>query len=331
MPHGVPEARARTVVVAGAVLVGRLLEVTALGGVPAQYLAAPIYTWVDGAGAAAAVGVRAGRAQVVLAADVGDDEEGRACLERLTAAGIDTTHLRVRTGVATGALSYCLLPSGPQEPVAVTTPPADRTGGLYVPDRDSYDRLATEEVAALLARTRPGDCLLLDGFTLAREPELIEAALEADLQLVADLRPLPPFAAGSTSASGVQPQLFERIDVAVVDTEGAGMLAESGAMFGSTLVLDGGYGASWDGALRSVPEAVAAAGGQYDRWATVDATSAWAQHAFCGRLAAELAHGRDREEALDAALLTWWQQAHVDAGKALGGYLLGPLAEPEWD
>lgn len=291
----------RTVLVAGGVLVGRTAHLSAQAGAGREYLVRAGDAWLDGPGSAAALGARDGGARSVLLADVGDDPQGSLCRQVLDGRGVDTSGVTVRQGWATGTLFEVLTLSGQDDDdIRVTLPAADRVARLGGPRALPWD-----VAAGILASTRPGDCLLIDSLTLADSGYLVAAAVERDLQVVADLRPFPQLAAGDGVDSGV----LERVDVAVVDPPGAGLLAESGALVGSVLALGGAHGASWDGQVRLLEPALAARGVRYDRWAPVDPLSPWAHHAFCGRLAAELARGRDREEALDAALATWWQHA----------------------
>lgn len=316
---------AHSVIVVGDVLIGRDVEVGAVGGARPDHLARVGAAWLDGPGAAGAAGALDGGARTVLVAHVGDDPEGALCRDRLAAAGCDVTHIGVQSGWATGLQLTCRPVPGAcddPEPLCVTVPSAPRPGAASPPSDRPADRL---DVTAILNGCRAGDSLVVDSLSLPHVGDLIEAAYHADLQLIADLRPFPAVGADSAVGRGVDPALLARVDVALVDPEGAGLLAESGALVGSMLALAGRHGASWGGLVRELPQALHAAGARFDRWEALDDRSPWAHHAFCGRLAAELADGQDRPEALEAALATWWRHAR-SADSAFAGRRLSPPA-----
>lgn len=330
--------RGPTVVVAGDVLVGHQVRLDALGGVHPEYVAAAGAGRLAGAGAGAclgalgavgvlgALGVVEGGARpavrVTLLAGVGDDEPGRRCSRLLADSGVDIAHISVRYSVATGMLLSVprdgatlrvTVPCGAGlgvGPGAGGRPGAGLESGLKSGLESSLESSLAAGLAAV-ASCRPGDALLVHSLTLPAVTDLVDAAYERDVQLVADLSPFPRVGVDGEVVGGVDPAVLARFDVAVVDPEGAGLLAESGALPGSVLALGslgGALGASWDDLVRELPQALEAAGEPYDRWERPDLDAPWPRHAFCGALAGALAAGADRPEALDAALVAWWRE-----------------------
>lgn len=295
------------VVVAGGILVGAQVDVTALAGSTLEFVAAPMSRKVEGPAVGATVGALDGGASTVVLGDVGDDPDGRACVDRLAALGADTTHISVQRGEATGARLTCYHDGG--EPLHVTVPTGLNTG-----QRDER---------SLPAGCQAGDALVVDALSLPRARRLLDEAYHADLQVIADLRPFPRFGVDVVGLGTLDVPDLTRIDVIVVDLEGAALLAESGALAGAVVVIDGAQGASWNGDLRGLQAALRAGGERFDRFEPLDLVNPWPQHVFCGRLAAALADGADRQEALDAALLAWWRHARPGRprfpGQGIGG------------
>lgn len=264
----------------------------------------------------ARVGVR-----TVLSTLIGDDAEGLWCRSVFDSARIDVGAVVSAQGPTTQRIVRCspnaqqpiderlledsLLESYPEPLEDITIYP-----GVTPLDPEQIRSAAAQtwqdRGRAAVSTCHAGDVLLIDGLVLAACPGLLEAAFEADLQIVGDLRPFPVFSPGFGA-------LIERLDVAVVDPDGAGLLADSVTMPISTLVLAGAGGAWWDGLELQPP---------LDPWAPAVILSSPenAHHAFCGALAAALAAGVDRPEALDGALGVWaaaaarGPEAHVDAG-----------------
>lgn len=316
--------RGPTVVVAGDVLVGHEVRLDALGGARPEYVALAGAGRLAGAGSAASLGALTGAdvrsalgvvegaaaataLRVALLAGVGDDEPGRSCSRLLTDSGVDIAHISVRDSASTG--------------VALSVPRDDSTLRVTVPcvGPDGAPGRDRESALAAVASCRPGDALLVHSLALPAAADLVDAAYERDLQLVADLSPFPRVGVDGEVVGGVDPALLARFDVAVVDPEGAGLLAESGALPGSVLALGslgGALGASWDDLVRELPQALEAAGEPYDRWERPDLDAPWPRHAFCGALAGALAAGADRPEALDAALVAWWRERGGGPGLA---------------
>ena len=315
--------RGPTVVVAGDVLVGHEVRLDALGGARPEYVALAGAGRLAGAGSAASLGALTGAdvrsalgvvegeagpaVRARLLAAVGDDEPGRRCARLLTDSGVDIAHISVRNSASTG--------------VALSVPRDDSTLRVTVPcvGPDGAPGRDRESALAAVASCRPGDALLVHSLTLPAAADLVDAAYERDLQLVADLSPFPRVGVDGEVVGGVDPALLARFDVAVVDPEGAGLLAESGALPGSVLALGslgGALGASWDDLVRELPQALDAAGEPYDRWERPDLDAPWPRHAFCGALAGALAAGADRPEALDAALVAWGRERGGGPGLA---------------
>jgi ribokinase len=220
-----------------------------------------------GKGANQAVAAASAGAEVVMLGAVGDDDAGRSYVERLQRQGIDTAGVAVREDEPTGTALIVVDDSG--ENTIVVAAGANRTVG--------------DEAIAVIETAGPGDVLL--------------AQLEVPLETVAR-------ASAIAARRGVRVVLnaapyavlpgdaFALADPVVVNEHEARMLADTAGLPGSLLVTFGARGADWDG-LRppavEVPEAE-----------VVDTTGAG--DAFCGVLAAALARGEERENALRSAL-----------------------------
>ncbi len=220
-----------------------------------------------GKGANQAVAAAAAGAQVAMAGCVGDDTGGRAYVERLAARGIDVSAVRVVPDQPTGHALVAVADDGENTVVVV-----------------------------------PGANALLD----EREVSAVDRLGEGDVLLLQLEVPLPVVCTAARRAAGrgarvvlnVAPWASLPVDVValadpvVANEHEMKALAEAGAPPGSLLVTFGANGASWDGAV--TPAHVV------DPEDVVDTTGAG--DAFCGTLAAALAGGSDRDEALAAAL-----------------------------
>jgi ribokinase len=217
--------------------------------------------------AVAAMAAGAADAPVSMLGAVGDDDAGRAYVERLRGLGIDTSGIVVRAGEPTGTALIVVDDAG--ENTIVVAAGANAHVGA--------------EALASVRSAGPGDVLLVQ----------LEVPVEtvADACLIAARRGVRVVLNAAPYA--VLPgDAFALADPVVVNEHEAVMMADTAGLPGSLLVTFGARGADWDG-LR-VP-AVAVPDDE-----VVDTTGAG--DAFCGALAAALAAGLDRESALRAAV-----------------------------
>lgn len=244
-----------------------------------------------GKGANQAVAARTAGARVLMAGAVGDDDQGRAYRRRLKDLGVDTRFLAVDRKRATGQ--------------AVVVSQLQRDGANFIVVLPGANlAVSPAHVRSALDELDPGDVVLLQ---LEIDPRVVEwtivAAAERDLQVVLNLSPY----------ADLSPQALAATDVVVVNEPEALRLADLGsAPPQSLLVTLGAAGASWDGVHRVGP--------QVPEHLVRDTTGAG--DAFCGTLAAMLAQGHDREDALDAAL-----EAGAAAVRYVGAQPDGTLLE----
>ncbi|HET7303742.1 MAG TPA: ribokinase [Segeticoccus sp.] len=220
-----------------------------------------------GKGANQAMAARAAGAEVTMLGCVGEDEDGRAHLERLTAAGVDVSHVRRSATAPTGR-------------AVITVDAAGENTIIVVPGANA--ELAAEDLAPVDA-LGGGDVVLLQ---LEVPLDVVERAIgRAGRAGATVLVNVSPWAA-------LAPEAVAAVDVAVVNEHEALLLADSDLVPRSVLVTFGAAGAAWDGTPADgvpVPEGE-----------VVDTTGAG--DAFCGALAAALAAGVERTEALQRAL-----------------------------
>jgi ribokinase len=220
-----------------------------------------------GKGANQAVAAAAAGASVAMAGCVGDDDGGRAYLERLRRKGVDISAVRVVDGTPTGH--------------AVVQVSADGENSIVVVP-GANDALDEREVAAVDA-LGPGDVLVLQlEVPYAVVCTAARRAAGRGARVVLNVAPW----------ASLPPDVVALADPVVANELEMQALAEAGAQPASLLVTFGANGASWDGV--SAPAHSVAADEVADTTGAGDA--------FCGALAAALARGADREEALDAAL-----------------------------
>jgi ribokinase len=221
-----------------------------------------------GKGANQAVAAAAAGADVAMVGCVGDDAGGSAYRERMAAHGIDIAGLRVCPGVPTGHALIAVSDDG--ENSIVVVPGAN-------------DLLDEREVAAVDA-LGPGDVLLVQlEVPRAVVCTAVRRAAGHGARVVLNTAPY----------AALPPDVVGLADPVVANEHEMKALAEAGAQPRSLLVTFGANGVSWDGDI--VPALVVEAA------EVVDTTGAG--DAFCGALAAALARGATRREALDAALV----------------------------
>lgn len=220
-----------------------------------------------GKGANQAVAAAEAGAEVLMLGAVGDDEGGRAYLDRLRRKGIDVERVVVRRGVPTG--TAIVVVDEEAENAIVVVPGANDTVG-------------TEAVVAVEGLD-PSDVLLVqlevpvETVTLA-----CRAAASRGVRVVLNTAPY----------AAVPDDVAALADPLVANEHEAALLADSGLVPRSLLVTFGANGASWDG--QTEPAVVVPAAEVLDTTGAGDA--------FCGALAAALARGADHPSAMRAAL-----------------------------
>ncbi len=217
-----------------------------------------------GKGANQAVAAARAGAAVSMVGAVGDDAAGRSYLDRLRRRGVNTDAVAVHPGEPTGTALIVVDARG--ENTIVVAPGANGRVG-----RDAV--LAVDHAA-------PGDVLLVQlEVPLETVTRACTTAAELGVRVVLNVAPYAALPA----------EVLAVADPVVANDHEAGLLAADGISPPSLLVTRGADGAEWDG-LRLPADAAE----------VVDTTGAG--DAFCGALAAALAGGADREQALRAAL-----------------------------
>lgn len=220
-----------------------------------------------GKGANQAVAAAAAGGRVSMAGCVGDDDGGRAYRARLERLGIDVAGVRVVDGTETGHAIVQVSDDG--ENAIVVVPGANAA-------------LDEREVAAV-DTLGPGDVLVLQlEVPFAVVCTAARRAAGRGARVVLNVAPW----------ASLPPDVVALADPVVANELEMQALAEAGAQPASLLVTFGANGASWDGV--SAPAHPVSADEVADTTGAGDA--------FCGALAAALARGADRVEALDAAL-----------------------------
>ncbi len=214
-----------------------------------------------GKGANQAVAAAQAGAAVVFVGAVGDDDAGRTYAARLAARGIDV-RLCVDESLPTGTAWVTVDDAG--ENTVVVAPGANAAATAHLPD------------------LAPGDVLLVQlEVPVGQVTRAVRQAAGAGARVVLNAAPYAALPA----------DVLALADPVVVNEVEAAELADSGLVARSLLVTFGAAGAQWDDVRVdgvTVPE---------DE--VLDTTGAG--DAFCGALAAALAAGADRPEALSRA------------------------------
>ncbi len=234
--------------------------------------------WAGGKGANQAVAAAAVGASVAMVGRVGSDEAGSAYMARLLALGVDVADIRVEPGCPTGHALITVDELGENSIVVVAG--ANAAVGL--------------DDLAVLSSVGPGDVVLLQlEVPLAVVAAAARRASGRGARVVLNLAPYAAMA----------PDIVALADPVVVNEHEALMLADSDAVPASVVVTFGAAGAAWDGDQLAGPVVEGSE--------VLDTTGAG--DAFCGALAAALAGGAGRHEALETALA-----AGADAVRNLG-------------
>lgn len=226
----------------------------------------PVRRFAGGKGGNQAVAAAEAGARVAMVGAVGEDEDGERYLARLRSRGVDVSAVRVEPGAATGQ--------------AWITVGADSENAIVVIPGANAD-LTLEDLEPV-SDLGPGDVLLVQ--LEVPMPVVAAAARRAHGRGARVVVNAAPYAALPHDVAALA-------DPLVVNEHEALALADSDVVPGSVLVTFGGEGCSWDG------EPFDGVAVPLER--VVDTTGAG--DAFCGALAAALATGADRAEAIRAA------------------------------
>lgn len=219
--------------------------------------------WGGKGGNQAVAAARAG-AEVVMVGCVGDDPDGEAYISRLSGLGIDTAMVRKIAGVATGSAFIAIDAHG------------DNT---IVVDPGANAHVGDEELIGV-EHLSPDEVLLLQGEIPAER--LIDAVVRAKDRGARAVLNLAPYA---TLPAGV----LDACDPVVVNEHEYRQLSVDMPPPASVVETMGERGARW-GEITVVAS----------RAEVIDTTGAG--DVFCGVLAAALAAGEGRQDALEAAV-----------------------------
>jgi ribokinase len=252
------------VLVVGSLNLDLVVQVERHPGPGATVLAqGPPRRYAGGKGGNQAVAAAAAGADVAMVGAVGDDEGGRAYLSRLAARGIDVSAVRTVAGAVTGQAWITVDGAGENAIVVI----AGANAEVSPPD---------------LYSVGAGDVVLLQlEVPLRTVAQAVRAAHARGARVVVNAAPY----------AALPPDVAALADPLVVNEHEALLLADSGVMPRSVLVTFGAAGCQWDGD-RFDAEPVPAA-------EVVDTTGAG--DTFCGALAAALAAGLDRAQAVARA------------------------------
>lgn len=260
------------VVVLGSLNVDEVWQVARLPRPGETVLALDSQRYAGGKGGNQAVAAARAGARVRMVAAVGADEAGAAYQKRLEAWGIEGA----LTVVAPGAADVGEVRTGR----ALIT--VDATGENAIVVDPGANGCLDESALDALADLGPGDVLLCQlEIPLGIVAAAVRQAAARGARVVVNCAPFAVLPAEVVAAA----------DPLVCNETEAAAFADLGLLPGSWLVTFGAAGCSWDGEQYVAPLVPAAE--------VVDTTGAG--DAFCGALAAALARGATRAEAVAAA------------------------------
>ena len=260
------------VVVLGSLNVDEVWQVARLPRPGETVLALDSQRYAGGKGGNQAVAAARAGARVRMVAAVGADEAGAAYQKRLEAWGIEAA----LTVVAPGAADVGEVRTGR----ALIT--VDATGENAIVVDPGANGCLNESALDALADLGPGDVLLCQlEIPLGIVAAAVRQAAARGARVVVNCAPFAVLPAEVVAAA----------DPLVCNETEAAAFADLGLLPGSWLVTFGAAGCSWDGEQYVAPLVPAAE--------VVDTTGAG--DAFCGALAAALARGATRAEAVAAA------------------------------
>ena len=222
-----------------------------------------IITGFGGKGANQAVAAALAGAETLLVGRVGDDAVGREYLQRLAEYGVDVSRMETDVDAPTG--SAIIYVNGEGDNMIVVAPGANAR--MTAADLTKIDDLGEDDIL-LMPLESPHEVVIAAA----------AQAYDAGARVVLNLAPY----------ADVPAETLEQCDPVVVNEHEAALLEDSGASAPSLLVTLGPLGAKW-GEIYAPAEQVS----------VTDTTGAG--DCYCGTLAARLALGDDREDAMRAA------------------------------